>query len=102
MFHQISTTRAWSVPAKENPRAEPEIIPPGHPDGRSMRDGDRLDINGTQRIYVTRLGPFGIVALGLLIALIAGFLPIVLIGAVLIWIPAAVLFVVVAVVSSLL
>jgi uncharacterized protein (DUF697 family) len=90
------------VPAKEKPRAEPEIIPPGHPDGRSMRDGYRLDVNGTERIYVTRLGPFGIVALGLLIALIAAVIPIVLLGAVLIWIPIAVLFVAGAVVSSLL
>src|SRR5271169_3769406 len=102
MFHPISTTRAWSVPAKEKTRAEPEIIPPGHPDGRSMRDGYRLDVNGTERIYVTRLGPFGIVALGLLIALIAAVIPIVLLGAVLIWIPVAVLFVAGAVVSSLL
>ena len=67
-----------------------------------MRDGYRLDVNGTQRIYVTRLGPFGIVALGLLIALIAGVIPIVLLGAVLIWIPIAILFVAGAVVSSLL
>jgi uncharacterized protein (DUF697 family) len=90
------------VPAREKPRAEPEIIPPGHPDGRSMRDGYHLDVNGTQRIYVTRLGPFGIVALGLLIALLAAVIPIVLLGAVLIWIPVAVLFVAAAVVSDLL
>ena len=86
---------------REKPRAEPEIIPPGHPDGRSMRDGYHVDVNGTQRIYVTRLGPFGIVALVLLIALIAAVIPVVLLGAVLIWIPVAVLLVGVAVVSGL-
>src|SRR6202022_216050 len=92
----------WSMPAREGPCAEPEIIPPGHPDERSMRDGYHFDVHGTQRIYVTRLGPFGIVVLGLLIALIAAVIPIVLLGAVLIWIPVAVLFVAAAVVSSLL
>jgi hypothetical protein len=34
-----------------------------------MRDGYHFDVHGTQRIYVTRLGPFGIVVLGLLIEL---------------------------------
>src|ERR1700730_13996092 len=92
----------WSMPAREGPRAEPEIIPPGHPDGRSMRDEYHFDVHGTQRIYVTRLEPFGIVVLGLLIALIAAVTLIVLLGAVLIWIPVVVVFVAAAVVSDLL
>ena len=91
------------MPATEKPRAEPEIIPPGDLDGRPMRDRYHFDVHGgSQRIYVTRLGPFGIVVLGLLIALIAAVIPIVLLGALLIWIPVAVLFVVAAVVSGLL
>src|ERR1700730_6114241 len=91
------------MPAPEKPRAEPEIIPPGDLDGRPMRDRYHFDVHGgSQRIYVTRLGPFGIVVLGLLIALIAAVIPIVLLGALLIWIPVAVLFVAAAVVSGLL
>jgi hypothetical protein len=67
------------MPATEKPRAEPEIIPPGDLDGRPMRDRYHFDVHGgSQRIYVTRLGPFGIVVLGLLIALIAAVIPIVL------------------------
>lgn len=91
------------MPATEKPRAEPEIIPPGDLDGRPMRDRYHFDVHGgSQRIYVARLGPFGIVVLGLLIALIAAVTPIVLLGALLIWIPVAVLFVAAAVVSGLL
>src|SRR6478672_379142 len=100
--HTIAATRRGQMPAREGPRAEPEIIPPDHPDERSVRDGYHFDVHGTQRIYVTRLGPFGIVVLGLLIALIAAVILIVLLGAVLIWIPVAVLFVAAAVVSGLL
>jgi hypothetical protein len=91
------------MPATEKPRAEPEIIPPGDLDGRPMRDRYHFDVHGgSQRIYVARLGPFGIVVLGLLIALITAVIPIVLLGALLIWIPVAVLFVAAAVVSGLL
>src|ERR1700730_14300793 len=79
------------MPAPEKPRAEPEIIPPGDLDGRPMRDRYHFDVHGgSQRIYVTRLGPFGIVVLGLLLA------PLV------IWTPVLVLFVAAAVVSGLL
>ena len=86
------------MPEHEAPRAEPEIIPPGHPDRRSMRDD--FDVHGTQRIYVTRLGPLDVIVLGLLIALIAAFTVILLLGAVLFWIPAVVLLVAAAVVSK--
>ena len=90
------------MPATEKPRAEPEIIPPGDLDRRPMEDGYYFNVHGTRRIYVTRLGPFGLIVLGLLIALIAAVIPIVLLGAVLIWIPVAVLFVAAAVFSGLL
>jgi uncharacterized protein (DUF697 family) len=87
------------MPENEAPRAEPEIIPPGHPDRESMRDD--FDVHGTQRIYVTRLGPLDVIALGLLIALIAAFTVILLLGAVLFWIPAVVLLVAAAVILKL-
>jgi uncharacterized protein (DUF697 family) len=87
------------MPENEAPRAEPEIIPPGHPDRRSMRDD--FDVHGTQRIYVARLGPLDVIALGLLIALLAAFTVILLLGAVLFWVPAVVLLVAAAVVLKL-
>jgi len=89
-------------PRARQPRPEPEIIPPGHPDERSMRDGYHFDVRGTERIYVTRLGPFGIIVLGLLTALIAAVIFIGLLGAVLIWIPVVILLVGVAGLSNLL
>ena len=88
------------MPENEVPRAEPEIIPPGHPGQRSMRDD--FDVHGTQRIYVTRLGPLDVIVLALLIAFVAALTLIVLLGAVLFWIPAVVLLVAAAVVSKLL
>jgi uncharacterized protein (DUF697 family) len=88
------------MPENEIPRAEPEIIPPGHPDGPSMRDD--FDVHGTQRIYVTKLGPLDIIMLGLLISVGAAVTLLVLLGAILFWIPAVVLLVAAAVVSNLL
>src|SRR6516225_2556773 len=90
------------MPESEKPRAEPEIILPGDLGGQPMRDGYHFDAHGTQRIYVAKLGPLGVVVLGLLIALIAAVIPIVLLGAVLIWIPVTVVFFVAAVVLDLL
>jgi uncharacterized protein (DUF697 family) len=85
--------------ASERPRSEPEIIPPGHPDGRSMRDENH---RGTERIYITSLGPFSVILLGLLTALIAALMLIVLLGTAVVWIPIAILFVAAAMFSNLL
>jgi hypothetical protein len=76
----------------ERPRAEPEIIPPdrsGRSDGRysPWRAGGFSGARTTQRIYVTRLGPFGIALLLLAIAAIVTIILIAALGAVLIWIP---------------
>jgi len=66
MFTHNSQRLEVIMPATEKPRAEPEIIPPGDLDGRPMRDRYHFDVHGgSQRIYVTRLGPFGIVVLAL-------------------------------------
>jgi hypothetical protein len=72
----------------EQPRVEPEIIPPD----RSRRQSPWspygfTQTRGTQRIYVTRLGPFGIALLMLAIAAVATILMIAVLGAFLIWIP---------------
>lgn len=76
----------------ERPRLEPEIIPPL----RSRRESDwpqdtwRPYVSasgGAQRIYVTRLGPFGIGLLMFIIGVVAAIILLAVVGAVLIWIP---------------
>jgi hypothetical protein len=85
----------------ETPRAEPEIIPPDHsgrqPDWRRPPWRDPFgQTGGTQRIFVTRVGPFGIALLLLGIAAIAAIILIAIVGAVLIWIPVVAVLVVIA------
>ena len=50
----------------EQPRVEPEIIPPS--DVRSRRAGS---FDGMQRVYVARVGPFGFAMVALAIAALA-------------------------------
>src|SRR5262249_30295072 len=74
-----------SAPGTERPRVEPGIIPPG--DVRSRRAGASFD--GTQRVYVARVGPFGFVILALVIAALAMLLFLLVLGAFVILIPLA-------------
>jgi hypothetical protein len=79
---------AYDPNRPERPRAEPEIIPPDRNGGQG--DWRRPPSNpwrGSQRVYVGRIGPFGIVLLLLAVAAIIGILMIAVLGAVLIWIP---------------
>lgn len=75
----------------ERPRVEPEIIPPdrsGQSDWRySPWRAGGFGTRTTQRVYVTRLGPFSIALLLLAIAAIVAIILIAVLGAVLIWIP---------------
>lgn len=86
----------------EQPRVEPEIIPPdrggrGADWGRSPWRGSPYgQTRGTRRIYVTRLGPFGIALLLLAIAAVVAIVLIAVLGAVLIWIPVVAVLIVVA------
>jgi hypothetical protein len=92
----------------ERPGVEPEIIPPD----RSGRQSDwrqplwRTDgfaqTRGTHRIYVARLGPFGLALLLLAIAALVVFVLITVLGVVLIWIPVAAVLVVIAALFRLL
>ncbi len=86
----------------ERPRVEPEIIPPDHT-GRGAnwsrspwRGGAYGDARGTQRIFVARLGPFGIALLMLAVAAIVAIVLIAVLGAVLIWIPVVAVLIVAA------
>jgi hypothetical protein len=86
----------------ERPRTEPEIIPPD----RNGRQSDWRNspwhgnmftgARGTQRIYITRVGPFGVALLILAIAAILAIIVIATLGLVLIWIPILAVIVVAA------
>jgi hypothetical protein len=89
----------------ERPRLEPEIIPPA----RAREDSDwsqrgwRPQVSsGTHRIYVTRLGPFGMTLLMLIIGILIAVILLAVVGAVLIWIPILALLVVAGAIFRLL
>jgi hypothetical protein len=72
----------------ERPRAEPEILPP-EPRG-SAWGRDREPFFNTrhgQRIFVARVGQWGLLGLALGALLLAAIVVLLLIGAVLVWVP---------------
>jgi hypothetical protein len=77
----------------ERPSVDPEIIPPGRDRDQAdwrrtpWRAGSFEDVRGTHRVFVGRIGPFGIALLLLAIAAIIAIVMIAVLGAVLIWIP---------------
>jgi hypothetical protein len=86
----------------EQPRVEPEIIPPDRtrqgmdwrqPAWRPYGPGEA---GGSYRVYVGRVGPFGVAMLALALAILAVVTVFAIIGAVLFWIPIVALVVVVA------
>ena len=83
-------------PRISRPRAEPEIIPPGDQPARWENSDDNAP-----RIHVVRMGPVGVFALLVIVALLAVVLAVVLVGAILIWIPIAGLLLAVAILSGL-
>jgi hypothetical protein len=86
----------------EQPRVEPEIIPPDRarqgmdwrqPTWRPYGPGEA---SGSYRVYVGRVGPFGVAMLALAFAILAAVIVFAIIGAVLFWIPIVALLVVAA------
>jgi hypothetical protein len=88
----------------EEHRSEPEIIPPGHADGGEpestlwVRDVER----GSHRIYVTKIGRFGLLSFFLLGGIIMIALLIFVLGAFLILIPVAGVVIAAAIIAGLL
>ena len=87
----------------EQPRVEPEIIPPDRtrqsmdwrqPAWRPYGSGGSGD--GTYRVYAGRVGPFGIAMFALALAILAAAIVFVVIGAILFWIPIVALAIVAA------
>lgn len=90
-------------PRQQRRRIEPEIIPPDRGRDRpTRRQGAFPDVEGTQRIYVARLGPFGGILLVLLVVVLAALLLFTILGALLISIPIVAFIILVVALSTLL
>jgi|SRR5262245_29583682 len=76
-------------PQAEEPRSEPEIIPP---DDAHVTRRMRIETN-TGRIYVAKIGPLGTILVVLLVGILSALVLLLLLGALLIWVPLVVLFV---------
>jgi hypothetical protein len=89
----------------ELPRVEPEIIPPDRQERGPGRGSDRQraawrpygpnETAGMHRVYVTRIGPFGVAMLTLVFAILAAAILLVFAGAILLWLPVVALLIVV-------
>jgi uncharacterized membrane protein YjjP (DUF1212 family) len=79
-------------PQGEEPRSEPEIIPPGH----AERGTERV------RVYIAKPGPLGAILLTLVVGLLSAVVMVLLFGALLIALPAVVLIVTAAIVAGIL
>jgi hypothetical protein len=88
----------------DRPRVEPEIIPPDRVHEDETRRAARLwslhDAGRYHRIYVTRIGPFGIFLLALAGAALSILIFVFLVGAFLLWIPIVGLLVAAAILST--
>jgi hypothetical protein len=90
------------MPHPETPRSEPEIIPPDRDPRDPRRDGVFVNEPGTQRVYVARIGPLGVILVVLVTAILLAVLLALLLGALVIWLPLVILFAVGAIIVAVL
>jgi predicted exporter len=89
----------------EQPRSEPEIIPPARGRTQAHQAGPAwfaANGRGTNRIFMARLGPWSIIGIVLLIGLFTGAVLAILLGALLIAIPVVGLLVAGALIANVL
>ena len=90
-------------PPGEDPRSEPEVIPPGQAEQGTPRMRVFAD---TQRIYIGKPWPLGLILLtsiiGGIIGLLSAAMLVLLFGVFLFWLPLVVLFITSAIVAGLL
>jgi hypothetical protein len=77
----------------EQPRSEPEIIPPGRNERRGETYVWTAGDGATYRVHVARPSPFAIILVLVVAALALAAIVLLLLGLVLVWIPVAVLVV---------
>ena len=75
----------------EKPRSEPEIIPPGRRRG-TRRERVFTDARSTERIYVARIRPFGVLGI-LMVGVLSAVALALLLGALLISLPLVIAFI---------
>jgi hypothetical protein len=94
------------MPQGERPRSEPEIIPPDRAGRRTAKGTPQtrvfIDAHDTERVYVAKLGPLGIILAVLATGILAAVMLILLFATFLIWMPLVVFFIVGAIISGLL
>ena len=83
------------------PSNSTRIIPPDRP-GRTRVRWDSINQHGAHRVYVTRLGPFSVVAFMFLFAVIVAAVLALFVGAVLFVLPVVVLLIAIGIVVSFL
>ena len=91
-----------SRPPSETPRVEPEIIPPNPAERDVWRQQPDFRVQGTQRVYVTKVGPFGLILIGVSVAAVVAFLLLVVVGTFLLWLPVVALLLAIGLFSGLL
>jgi len=77
------------IPPSERPKVEPEIIPPGWPDGREARVRLGADPLRVHFVRIETRGLFAIVLALLTLGAVSAALLALLLGVVLLWIPLA-------------
>src|SRR5262245_51136566 len=78
-------------PNPEDPRSEPEIIPPGHAERGRPRPRVFVGTHGAERVYVGKASPLGIILVTLIVGLLSAAILVLLLGAFLFLLPLAVL-----------
>jgi hypothetical protein len=102
MHHREAVMDERPVPGSERPRVEPEIIPPGDPRLRKGNARMWQSADGTQRIYVARVSPFGFALGALVVGLIAALVFLFVLGAFVILLPLAGLILAAVILNGLL
>ena len=89
------------LPPAEQPKVEPEIIPPGWPDGGAWRVRQSTDPHRPHFVHIETRGLFAVVLALLILGVAAAALLALLLGIVLLWIPLALGFALALIVSWL-
>ena len=77
----------------EKPRSEQEIIPPGRAERETPRVRVFVGTDGTERVYIGKASPLGIILVTLVTGLLMAAILVMLLAAFLFLLPLAVLFV---------
>jgi hypothetical protein len=88
-------------PQSEEPRSEPEIIPPGGAERGRARMHFYIDAR-IGRAYIARHGPLGAILTVLIVGLLSTLMLLMLLGAFLVFLPVVALFVTAVIVAGLL